>query len=56
LQMNLIIILVKLVPEWLKKFLLQMVCVSILLPYAKLSVYMTHQRKKWYFNRESLRW
>jgi len=43
---ELTIILVNLVLEWLKKFLLQMVCLSILQPYVHLSICMKRQRKK----------
>jgi len=46
--MNLTTILVKLVLQWLKKFLLQVVYLSILLPYGYMSNYMKRQKKKWY--------
>ena len=45
-SMNLIIMLVELVPEWLKIFLPQMVYLSIPLAYIHLSICMERQRKK----------
>ena len=45
LETNLINILVKFLSEWLKIFFLQIACLSIILAYVHLSIYMKRQEK-----------